>query len=784
MIERFFKRSLWVIESRVDMTKQQNRILLLILLGYVLVSVTYALATPPLESSDEYKHYPVVQHIQTTFRLPVLDPDEPGLWLQEAVQPPLYYVLMAGLTFWIDTSDLPDLHQVNPHAFVGNPNQVANKNLIIHRPTDEQFPWQGSVLAVYVIRLATILLGMGTIVVTARLGALLHGPDIGLLAAALTAFNPMFLFVHAAVNNDALSILLGSLGLYLLVNLWRDSPDPRREWSRYVILGAVLGLGIVTKLSLAGLLALAGLALAWLSWRRREWRHLVFGGSLILAMAMLLVLPWIIRNWQLYENPTALNVFIEVQATRDGPITWQGWVGEFGTFYRSYWGLFGGVNIAMPEFLYSIYNLLALAGVIGFAVWIFRGDRERLQPENHQTEENLNQGRWHSAKALLVDDGWWLLIAWSMLIFAMLLRWNINAPSFQGRLVFSAIGAVNIILASGLLFWVRPSGRRQLAIALALLAFVTAAVLPWTTIRPAYQVPASLNDVPNQALFGPISFGSEDGEIQLVGVQVEADQSVSPGGDPIEVTLYWQATGPIEDNLLSAVNILGRNNESIGHVNRYPASGMVPTSLWQPGQIWRDEYLLFPSAEAEAPTRLKIRAAIFDSASDRDVSAYGPDGTAIDLLVVGEARLAAGQLQVPSPGNPLSVTFSDGITLQGIDLKPETAEPGDQISLTLYWRSDKKPSQDYTVFVHLLDDTGRQIVGADSPPVLGDYPTSLWREDDQVLDKHILNLPADLPPGPYIIAIGLYTPDSGRRVPLVDGSGDTVYWPVDIGPVR
>ena len=348
--------------------KTQRSWLVLIILGYITLGVTYALATPPLEASDEYKHYPFVQYVQTQHALPVLDPDDPGLWLQEAAQPPLYYLLMAALTAPIDTSDLPALHHQNPHAFIGNPGQVTNKNLIIHHPAREAFPWQGAVLAVYLIRLASIGLGVGTVLLAARLGSTLFNPQVGLLAAALTAFNPMFLFVSAAVNNDSLAILLGHLGLYLLVRLWQDAPDPRACWQRYAALGAVLGLGILTKLSLGGLLGLTVLALTWLAWRRRERRLLFGGGAIVVAAALAIPVWWFARNLRVYGNLTGLDAFIAVQGTRQVPITWTDWVGEFGTFYRSYWGLFGGVNVAAPEPFYFVCNLAALVGAAGARV--------------------------------------------------------------------------------------------------------------------------------------------------------------------------------------------------------------------------------------------------------------------------------------------------------------------------------------------------------------------------------------------------------------------------------
>ena len=302
----------------------KNRWLILILLAYGVIAITYALATPPLESSDEYKHYPFVHYLQTTGQLPILDPIEPGLWLQEAAQPPLYYLLMAGLTSWIDSSDLSEVHRINPHAFVGNPNQVANKNLILPQPDRLVFPWQGTILAIYLIRLASIALGIGTIVLTNALGRFLANDQVGLLAAALVAFNPMFLFISAAVNNDSLPALMGAWGCYLLARLWQEQmnqSDGKLLWRRYLSLGVVLGLGIMTKLSLGGLLGLAGLMVAVMAWKQHNLRILFLGGMTILLLAMAISSWWFVRNWLLYGDLTGLNVFIAVQGVREQPIT-------------------------------------------------------------------------------------------------------------------------------------------------------------------------------------------------------------------------------------------------------------------------------------------------------------------------------------------------------------------------------------------------------------------------------------------------------------------------------
>jgi 4-amino-4-deoxy-L-arabinose transferase-like glycosyltransferase len=761
-----------------------QRVLLLIILGYLLLAIIYSLSTPPLEASDEYKHFPVVQHIQTNYELPILDPEDPGLWLQEAAQPPLYYILMAAITLPLDTGDLADIHQVNPHAYVGNPNQIHNKNLIIHQPDLEAFPWNGSVLAIYLIRLLSILMGVGTILITSRLALMFFDPSVALLAAAMTAFNPMFIFVSASVNNDSLAILLGTLISYLLVNFLREPPESKTGWWRYLSMGLIVGLGALTKLSIGGLLLFAlGITLL-LAWRRRD-RSYLFGSLLVLIGSLLLITPWALRNLQIYDDPTALSAFIEVQGTREVPITLHGWQAEFGTFYRSFWGLFGGVNIAAPEFYYYMYNLMALIGLVGLLLWFWKQRKKTHSPKISISPESDSDPA-ESDHAEIFQEanerpryaGLWLLFAWPILLIILVIRWNAISPAFQGRLIFPAIASINILLAIGLLSLFIPRSRPKVAYGLSIFLFAAAAILPWLTIRPAYALPDPLGNVPVEVRYGPISFTSDDEKIDLVGVELAPGQSTAQGDEAVKVTLYWTAASPLTKDYLSSIHLLGRENESIGMVNRYPAWGMVPTSRWQQGQIWRDEYHIYPGKNAISPSRLNIRVSMYDTTTGRDLEASGLDGAPIELLLVGEARLGPNGSFAKDPSNELVAEFSDGITLVGYDYHPDPIKLGEPLNLALYWVSEFTPSTDYTVFIHLIDDAGNQLAVADGPPLGGYYPTYIWQPGEQLVDEHMLEVPLDLPDGDYIISIGLYDPISQIRVPLINGPGDALNIPI------
>lgn len=769
---------------------------------YVLLALIYAWATPPLESSDEYKHFPVVEHIARTGELVVLDPENPGMWLQEGAQPPLYYWLMSFWIDTIDTSDLEQLHEINHHAYVGNPNQLGNKNLILHDPELEAFPWRGSVLAIYLIRFVSIGLGVGTLILAYRLGELLFDRPTGLLAAGLTAVNPMFLFISAAVNNDSLSALLGAWGIYLLIWIWleqrtadyvsNETTEHERKLHpkllQYLLLGIVCGLGMLTKLSLASVLLLAGIVFAWEAYRQKAPRLLFVGGLTTFVVAMGMVAPWLWRNIQLYGDLTGLNAFIAVQGTREVPTIWGvNWWAEWGTFYRSYWGLFGGVNVLAPQWFYYVCNGVLVIGLLGWVV-------EPLSRAKDFEDALIRLRDARQGQRTL-----WPLVVYIVILFVLLIRWNIISPAFQGRLIFPALTVINVLWAAGLLAWGRWLQRqgylRNLRIVsrptfwgTAVTGFIglMALIIPFTNIAPVYAYPEPLSEVPPEHQFGPYRFRAADGQqISLVGVDVTERQTAVAGTlDGVDITLYWTLEeASVEHNFITAVDVLGRGLESAGRVNRYPGMGVWPPSRWEPGEIYVDHYYIPIDEETETPVQAQIRLGVLDEnpKDEHDTAemiAVSPTGEEIPLVTVGAARLVVARPLIESPQVFTSAGFEDGIWLDGYDM-PEEVGPGEELAVTLYWSTDVAPSADYTVFFQLLNADFQQIGGADSPPLNGDYPTSWWLANEQIVETRTVLVPEDAPPGRYTVVVGMYDPVTGVRVPLTAG-GDAVMWEVRI----
>jgi hypothetical protein len=92
--------------------------------------------------------------------------------------------------------------------------------------------------------------------------------------------------------------------------------------------------------------------------------------------------------------------------------------------------------------------------------------------------------------------------------------------------------------------------------------------------------------------------------------------------------------------------------------------------------------------------------------------------------------------------------------------------PGEEVCLTLYWQPTAPLAEDYTVFAHLLDETGWLRGQQDNQPRAGTYPTRAWTPDEWVVDAYRIPVAADAPPGAYAIEVGMYRPEDGTRLPV------------------
>ncbi len=203
--------------------------ILLILVFYVLLAGAYSVVNPLFESPDEVWHYEYVRWLVEGEGLPRPDDVGHAPWHQEGSQPPLYYLSAALLTKPISTANAGEIIRYNPHAAIGQADSFGNQNMMAHGPA-EAWPWRSVALAAHVARFFSIFLGALTVFFTYLIGRTVFPsrPAISLGAALLVAFNPQFLFLSGAVNNDNLVTMTGAAGVLLAVTaLGRRDADGR-----------------------------------------------------------------------------------------------------------------------------------------------------------------------------------------------------------------------------------------------------------------------------------------------------------------------------------------------------------------------------------------------------------------------------------------------------------------------------------------------------------------------------------------------------------------------------
>lgn len=260
---------------------------MLIVLGFVALASVVVYKTPSWQSSDEPEH---VRNIETLvgghwygMDLDCRPPPATANLLScngdEAHQAPVYYVLMAG---WQELAGLPS--EPPPQA----------------SPDTAFLDW---------LRFGNVLLGAAS-VVTAFFVAKLVARDnwTPLIASAIVASFPGFIFVTSFVTNDNLVTLLGAVLTYCALRF-----VDRAATGWMLATGAVFGLLITTKLSVVPLAILIPLlALIAPTWRRR-WSLLACG-----SLSALAVSAWyLIQNWVRYGDPLARHDSI-VYLTRLG----------------------------------------------------------------------------------------------------------------------------------------------------------------------------------------------------------------------------------------------------------------------------------------------------------------------------------------------------------------------------------------------------------------------------------------------------------------------------------
>ncbi len=131
-------------------------------------------------------------------------------------------------------------------------------------------------------------------------------------------------------------------------------------------------------------------------------------------------------------------------------------------------------------------------------------------------------------------------------------------------------------------------------------------------------------------------------------------------------------------------------------------------------------------------------------------------------------RLAA--FNLPPGFAPLNYQYGDSVQLHGLTLSSLRVQPGDSLTVTLYWETQQPIDTSYAVFLQLIDDQNNKLAQRETFSGKGMYPTKRWLPGEIVVDEIALSIdPNASAPQAYRLIGGLWNIKTGERLPLRGG---------------
>ncbi|MFN8060778.1 MAG: glycosyltransferase family 39 protein [Vicinamibacterales bacterium] len=382
---------------------------MLLTIGAAGLYAVWSFIVPVLEAPDEPQHWQYARLLHELHALPVYSPAA-----IEANQPPLYYLLIAPAAR--RTALPPIAHYFNgidqlQAPFLPRFFQDARGDLARYWPVRS-----ARLLTAVWCALAVPFAYLAGFEATRR-------RTTALLAAALVGTWPQFAFRAATLSSDGFVGMTGAGVVWLSLATARRGCHPVRT----ALAGALLAAAYLSKINAIGLAPalLVAFALAP-DTRRTRIVHAVgaFG------LAAILVLPWSLRNVQLYGDPFASGAMhtavAGLIATKSLFSRYFLWIFP-SRLAHSFIAFFGWLSLKPPLAVSLAYAALLALGAVGLAR---RVQRDRGIPA-----------------AVLVS------LAGVLGMIAVVIRINLQFDQPQGRYLLPGIAPLMIMTAVGLQSW-------------------------------------------------------------------------------------------------------------------------------------------------------------------------------------------------------------------------------------------------------------------------------------------------------------------------------------------
>jgi hypothetical protein len=245
--------------------------------------------------------------------------------------------------------------------------------------------------------------------------------------------------------------------------------------------------------------------------------------------------------------------------------------------------------------------------------------------------------------------------------------------------------------------------------------------------------------------------------LRLLGYNQDRTEAIP--GDIVLLTLFWERNeSEVGDTFTLS---LMDEDDALIHSWELPVTRSdFPPDGWTADQRLRGQYLVrLPASLEDGRYRFEVQ----ETLPLGELSITAPDrlfaAPPVETLLAADFALPAGE--------PL--IHLTGYTIRNCQLSIDNCQ-----LLTVIWQALAEMETSYRVFVHIVDEAGQIVAQSDGEPANWTRPTTGWTAGEYIIDEHTLTVPADLPPGPLAIRVGLYDPDTGQRLLTEDGTAEFI----------
>jgi hypothetical protein len=364
--------------------------------AFFCIGLIILLITPYGNFPDEQSHFHYAMYLREHVKLPPLSFDIREMPIPEAFQPPLYY--------------------------------FAGALLLLPGFTEQS--------AIFLLRLLSLLLGTGTVLLTRKTADLLfpEKADLVGLITALVAFNPQFIFTHSGISNISVTSFVCALTFYLSAKGIRE-----RNFSGSLatfLIGFSFGLALLSRTITIYLLpvCLAAIVLMLKQSRKLLIREIIIQFSIFAITALITSGWWYIRNWIQFGDPFLWAIHqttVGAGWVKQDPVNLLYLLQSLALLHATFWAYFGRNEFHAGVTEYVVLMIIILVGMIGlFEIVFMKRDRNTV-PGNSR---NLFLLAFFAAGLAFLE--------------ILILQAKISSP--QGRYLYMAIVPIGILIGAGL----------------------------------------------------------------------------------------------------------------------------------------------------------------------------------------------------------------------------------------------------------------------------------------------------------------------------------------------